>query len=93
MSEQQMVYWSGDMSWPCVIEEVQRIDCSQLESLGVWVYAWLREHPHIALIAASDAIKRQLTAATLPVLWYNHCEEISQGDAGVTPSERDMLWS
>lgn len=89
----QIVYWSGDMNWPQELESAQVIDCSQLETLGVWAYEWLLSHPNIALVAASDSIKQELTYASLPVLWYNHCEEISQDTGGVSPSERDMLWS
>ncbi|NRA37510.1 MAG: hypothetical protein HRU15_05175 [Planctomycetes bacterium] len=89
----QLVQWIGDMNWPQTIEQAEVIDCSQLESLGVWAYDWLRAHPQIALVAASDSIKQELTAASLPVLWYNHCEEISQDTGGVSSSERDMLWS
>ena len=92
MSE-EMIHWCGDMNWPCELVDSEIIDCSELESIGVWVYEWIRQHPQIALVAASDSIKREFTAASLPVLWYNHCEEISQDTGGVSPSERDMLWS
>ncbi len=90
----KVLKWIGDMNWPSELETAEVIDCSDLISIGTWAYAWLREHPHIALVAASESIKKKFTAASLPVVWYNHCEEISQdNNGGVSPSERDMLWS
>ncbi len=87
------VHWSGEMLWPQVLTEAKVIDCSQLQSLGTWAYAWLRARPQCALIAAPSHIKDQLRAADLPVIWYNHCEELQADSGGVSPSEREMLWS
>ena len=86
-------HWSGAMLWPQELSESTVIDCSELQALGTWAYAWLRERPQTALVAAPPHIKAQLQAAQVPVIWYNHCEEIADDAAGgVSPSEREMLW-
>lgn len=86
--------WSGEMLWPQELSEAKVIDCTALTALGTWVYKWLRERPQTALVGAPAHIKEQVHAAALPVIWYNHCEDIAGNDAGgVSPSERDMLWS
>jgi hypothetical protein len=88
----QVAVWRGALLWPDPLVDAPVLDFHEVEAIGVWLYAWLRERPGRAVVGASAGIKRQLQRAGVPVLWYRAVEEVPSTNGGVTPSEREMLW-
>ncbi|TVR41778.1 MAG: hypothetical protein EA402_12610 [Planctomycetota bacterium] len=90
--------WRGRLLWPCALDEAPVIDCRELECLGTWAYEWLREHPGCAMVGAHPELKRQLSQAQLPILWYKHLDQVpslstsGNSQRGVGPDERALLW-
>ncbi len=78
--------WSGDLLFPSDLAEAAIIDLSAVTALGTWSYPWFRARPHLAVSAASPALRRQLLRANLPIAWA----DIPGG--GVSPSERAALF-
>ncbi len=91
-----VAYWSGLLVWPENLIFAGVIEMSAVTGVGVWLQQALRKHPRQAVVGASPAIKRQLQAAGLPILWYATVEEATIAQtaqtAGVSTSEREMLW-
>lgn len=87
-----IVNWQGELLWPTGLAEGRVIDLSRVEALGVWAYAWFRQHPRQAVVGANIRLREQLTKAGLPILWYGTCEEALGRRTGVSPAERAMLW-
>ena len=90
----KMAVWEGELLWPQKLEESSVVDMGKVTAVGSWLYSWFREHPETSVVAALPDIKRQLQTAGLPILWYATCSSLRpvQG-GGVSPSEREMLWS
>lgn len=92
--------WTGSLHWPCSLPDAPIIDMSEVEALGSWIHDWFRQRPQRAVVAAPAAIKRQLSHARLPILWYSSLEAVPAQDlanvtrtqTGVSPDERALLW-
>lgn len=87
--------WNGDLLWPTPLPEAPVIDASAVTAWGVWVHDWLRAHPGVAIVGG-EQIRDRLQRAEVPVRWYRALDEAMHASdsttAGVSPSERAMLW-
>lgn len=100
-AEHTVVTWSGDLLWPQTLPDAAVIDCSQVTAVGSWLHAWLRQRGQRALVGANPSIRRQLSAARLPILWYATLQQVPKADVpgrqhGVSHGERALLlgeWS
>ena len=90
--------WEGELLWPVALVDEQVIDLSQVTALGTWAYAWFRARPQRAVVGASPALKRQLTKAHLPIIFYAQLEQVpaqqatSSNPNRVSSDERALLW-
>lgn len=94
--ESEPVYWQGELLWPVALAEAPVIDLSEVRALGTWAYGFFRERPRQAVVGASKALKTELLAAKLPILFYSRLSEVPGYEVeharGVTNAERDLLW-
>lgn len=87
-----VVTWTGDLLWPTTIPEGRIIDASTVSILGVWTFAWLHEHPGTAFICATP-MRQRLHQAGVPIRWFaSIADALHASPAGVTSTERDLLW-
>lgn len=93
--------WSGELLWPQDLPDAPVIDCQQVTAVGSWLHEWLRQRGQRNIVGASRSVRRQLSAARLPLLWYATLQQLPKGDAGgrthgVSSGERALLldqWS
>ena len=90
MPEATVVAWSGELLWPQELPVADVIDLSAVTAMGSWLHGWFRAHPDQAITGASPALRRQLAAAAVPVVWSDHPRKAPT--TGVGPGERAMLW-
>lgn len=81
--------WSGDLLWPRDLVAAPIIDARAVTGMGVWVHAWLRRHPD-CVVLADEALRARLVP--LGVRCYADLAELQRGTAGVSASERALLW-
>ncbi|TVR13256.1 MAG: hypothetical protein EA401_07185 [Planctomycetota bacterium] len=101
-AHQDIASWSGELLWPQDLPDAPIIDCSQVSAVGSWLHHWLRQRGQRSIVGASPAVRRQLSAARLPLLWYATLQQVPSADAGaarphgVSSGERALLldqWS
>ncbi len=84
-----LVAWRGELLWPTALPAGDIIDLTLVTALGTWTYAWFRARQYQAVTGGSPALKRQLLAAGVPLLW---CDTTRVAAAnGVTADERSAL--
>lgn len=81
--------WSGDLLWPRTLAEAPIIDARAVTSMGVWVHDWLRQRPEV-IVLADEGLRDRLVG--LGVRCYADLGDIQRGSAGVSASERALLW-
>jgi hypothetical protein len=91
VANEHLVLWqaadgSGELLWPEPLPDGDVIDLSAVVVLGTWAYDLLRRRPGQAVVGANPALRRQLDAAGLPLLWRDPTVRI-----GVSHRERDEL--
>lgn len=90
--------WEGELLWPKSLADEPIIDLSGVVALGTWAYDWFRQRPQRAVVGASQSLKRQLTRAHLPILFYGQLDQVPQQHAHaenpnrVSSDERALLW-
>ncbi len=83
-----LVAWRGELLWPQDLPAGDIIDLTCVTALGTWTYAWFRARPNQAVTGGTPALKRQLLAAGVPILW---CDTSRVAAAGVGRDERAAL--